>query len=117
MYERYVKLRNELNLKDSEVAKMSGVGQSTFSDWKSGRSVPKREKLERIATALGVSADYFTGGTLSVEKAFTANERELLRLFRALNADGRAAALRYIGVMTKMDEFVREGRKPESSAS
>lgn len=106
-----------MNLKDSEVSRMSGVGQSTFSDWKSGRSVPKREKLERIATALGVSYDYFVGDTLTAEKAFTANERELLRLFRALNADGRAAALQYISVMAKMDEYVLEGLKRESSAS
>lgn len=59
-YEKYCKLRNAKNLKDSNVAALTGIGKSTFSDWKSGRSEPKNEKLQKIADCLGISVNYFT---------------------------------------------------------
>lgn len=62
MYERYCELRDNLGYKDADVVRLSGVTKSTFSDWKAGRSVPKREKLEKIANALNVSIDYLMTG-------------------------------------------------------
>lgn len=59
-YEKYCKLRDAKNMKDSNVAALTGIGKSTFSDWKSGRSKPKNDKLQKIADCLGVSIDYFT---------------------------------------------------------
>ena len=47
-------------MKDSNVAALTGIGKSTFSDWKSGRSEPKNDKLQKIADCLGVSVNYFT---------------------------------------------------------
>lgn len=62
MYERYCKIRDEKGMKDSLVAKQTGITKSTFSDWKNGRSTPKREKLAKIAECLGVSLDYLVTG-------------------------------------------------------
>ena len=59
MYERYCQMRDKLGLKDSDVAKMTGINKSTFSDWKSGRSVPKKDKLQKIADCFGVDIGYF----------------------------------------------------------
>ena len=59
-YEKYCKLRDTKNMKDSNVAALTGIGKSTFSDWKSGRSEPKNDKLQKIADCLGVSVNYFT---------------------------------------------------------
>lgn len=59
-YEKYCKLRDSKNLKDANVAQATGIGKSTFSDWKSGRSEPKNDKLQKIADFLGVSINYFT---------------------------------------------------------
>ncbi len=47
MYETYRKLRNSLGYKDSDVAKGTGITKSTFSDWKTGRSIPKMDKLKK----------------------------------------------------------------------
>lgn len=58
-YEKYCKLRDLRNMKDANVAAATGIGRSTFSDWKSGRSEPKNDKLQKIADCLGVTADYF----------------------------------------------------------
>lgn len=58
MYEIYCKIRDKIGLKDADVARLSGVTKSTFSDWKKGLYQPKREKLIKIADALGVSIEY-----------------------------------------------------------
>ena len=43
------------------VAKSTGIPASTFTDWKNGRSVPKTEKLKKIAAFFEVSLEYLTG--------------------------------------------------------
>ncbi|MFR5684982.1 MAG: helix-turn-helix domain-containing protein, partial [Clostridia bacterium] len=48
--------------KDADVSKATGISKSTFSDWKSGRSKPKQEKLQKIADYFGVSVDYLMTG-------------------------------------------------------
>ena len=48
MYEIYCKLRDERGLKDADVVRQTGITKSTFSDWKSGRSKPKNEKLQKV---------------------------------------------------------------------
>ena len=58
MYEVYARLRDEKGVRDATIAKATGIGRSTFSDWKNGRSTPKDEKLQKIADYLGVSAYY-----------------------------------------------------------
>lgn len=60
-YERYCLIRDKKSLSDSDVAKLSGVGKSTFSDWKSERSAPKGDKMGKIAKGLGVTIDFMNG--------------------------------------------------------
>ncbi len=40
------------------VSKSTGISASTFTDWKTGRSVPKLDKIKLIAEYFGVSLDY-----------------------------------------------------------
>ena len=62
MYEIYCKIRDAAGCKDAYVSKATGISKSTFSDWKSGRSKPKQEKLQKIADYFGVSVDYLMTG-------------------------------------------------------
>lgn len=62
MYETYCKLRDNMGCKDSDVAKATGITKSTFSDWKSGRSNPKNDKLQKIADYFGVTLEYLLTG-------------------------------------------------------
>ena len=62
MYEIYCKLRDSMGLKDADIVKATGITKSTFSDWKSGRSNPKKEKLQKIADFFNVSLDYLLTG-------------------------------------------------------
>ena len=43
------------------VHKETGVPQSSLSDWKYGKSIPKIDKLKKIATYFGVSVEYLMG--------------------------------------------------------
>ena len=43
------------------VAKELGLARSLFSDWKSGKSMPKTDKLIKIANYFGVTVDYIIG--------------------------------------------------------
>ena len=61
-YNIYCKIRDKLGYKDSTVAAGAGVTKSTFSDWKAGRYQPKDEKLQKIASFLGVSVEYLKKG-------------------------------------------------------
>lgn len=65
-YEEYCVFRDQKGLKDSKVAEKAGIGASTFSDWKSGRSLPKQGKLRKIAEALDMSIEQFMGWDIPV---------------------------------------------------
>lgn len=57
MYTKYAVVRDLKNMTDYAVAQAAGIPASTFSDWKSGRSKPKLEKLTKIAKVLGCSIE------------------------------------------------------------
>lgn len=94
MYSDYRMYRDFKKVTDYQVAKATGVSRSTFSDWKSGRSAPKREKLKKIAEYLEIPIEYLTGETVIEHTTpLSEDEAEMLRLFRSLNDMGKQAAL------------------------
>lgn len=62
MYDIFVKLLEKYGVTAYKVSKATGIAGSTFSDWKSGRSTPKQEKLQKIADYFGVTVEYLTTG-------------------------------------------------------
>ena len=63
LYKKYEKLCVEHKKSSYQVAKETGIAQSTLSDWKAGRSNPKIDKLKIIADYFGVSIEYFLEDT------------------------------------------------------
>lgn len=61
MFDRFEKLLAIKGLKPADIAKSKNITPSTFTDWKTGRSVPKGDKLQKIADALDVTVDFLTG--------------------------------------------------------
>lgn len=59
MYEKFEELLEERQTTAYRVSRDTGIASSTFSDWKSGRSKPKIEKLKRIADYFGVPIEFF----------------------------------------------------------
>ena len=68
MYEIFVKLLEKYGVTAYKVSKATGIGGSTFTDWKNGRSVPKQDKLQKIADYYGVTIDYLMTGKEEPEK-------------------------------------------------
>jgi repressor LexA len=61
-YERLEALLKAHHTTVYRLSKETGISPSTFSDWKSGRSSPKADKLRRIAEYFGISTDTLLGG-------------------------------------------------------
>lgn len=59
MYAKYVELRDAKGVNDANVSEATGIPRSTFTDWKTGRSTPKLEKLVKIAGYFEVPIDDF----------------------------------------------------------
>ncbi len=61
MYERYCELLVKSKVSSYKVSKDTGISQATLSDWKAGRSIPKLDKLKKLASYFGVPITYLTG--------------------------------------------------------
>ena len=59
MYEKLAELLDKNNKTAYVVAKETGIAQSVLSDWKTGRSTPKFDKLLVLAKYFGVPVEYF----------------------------------------------------------
>lgn len=58
----FLKLETLVHARDTtfyKVAKDIGISSVVFSDWKSGKSMPKADKLLKIAGYFGVDVGYF----------------------------------------------------------
>ena len=77
-YAAFERLLRERGVSVYQLSKMTGIAASTFSDWKSGRSTPKTDKLARIAEAFSISLDELLGTSLGKTR-----EKESYRDLRA----------------------------------
>ena len=59
MYEKFEHLLTERGLTVYRVAKDVGMSPMVFSDWKTGKSKPKADKLMILAKYFDVSIEYF----------------------------------------------------------
>ena len=62
MYEIFEKLMKEFGYTAYKVSVETGIAQSTLSDWKKGKSIPKIDKIQKIADLFHVSVDYLMTG-------------------------------------------------------
>lgn len=90
MYSIFEQLLQKNGVSTYKVSQDTGIAQSVFSSWKTGRSVPKQDKLKILADYFGVSLNYIMG---IEEKEVYENEleaknkteKELLLLCRKVN--------------------------------
>ena len=61
MFEKFEQLVKARGITAYRVAKDIGLAPTVFSDWKSGKSKPKVDKIKKIADYFGVSVYYFIG--------------------------------------------------------
>lgn len=61
MYEKYQDLLDKSNKTSYQVSKETGISQTAFSNWKTGRNAPSLESLRKLAKYFRVPIEYFTG--------------------------------------------------------
>lgn len=59
MYEKFAALLQQRGITAYRVSKDTKIPANTFTDWKSGRSKPKFDKLLILAKYFGVPVEYF----------------------------------------------------------
>lgn len=110
MYEKFAELLHQKGITPYRVFKETGVSQTTLSDWKNGKSVPKIDKLQKIADYLEVPVGYFLndGDQKETPPALTKkDERDIERkLAETLNALDSADGLMFDG--EPLDDITRE---------
>lgn len=60
-YEYFEQLIKERGISRAQVSRVTGVSSTCFSDWKSGKSAPKFDKMQRIAEYLNVPVESLMG--------------------------------------------------------
>ncbi|MFR7633415.1 MAG: helix-turn-helix domain-containing protein [Streptococcus salivarius] len=103
--ERLKELRKQAHLTQVELAKLLGIGQSSYADWERGKKKPTQENLVKIAQVLNVSIDYLVGN--SEEKTDELDNIELL--FR-MNSKGLTEKEKKI-FKKELIEFMRKRKK------
>ena len=114
MIERLRRLCADNGTTFSAVEKALGLGNASLK--KAGESM-QAWRLKKLADYFGVSMEYLLTGAETANNAFSAQERELLRLYRSLTPEGRTEALERVGEMTIMDKWTKKGSERVLSAS
>lgn len=70
-YEVFEMLCQKKGVKPFHVSKETGVSTATLSSWKTGRYVPKPDKLQKIAEYFGVSTEYLRTGKDTEKKSIS----------------------------------------------
>ena len=68
MYEKFETLLKENNVTPYRVHKETGISTATLSDWKNGKSEPKKDKIEKICDYFEVTLSYFYGNDTAEDK-------------------------------------------------
>lgn len=87
-YEIFAKLLEERGVTPYRIYKETGVPQSSLSEWKRGNSMPKIDKMIKIADYFGVSVDYLLGNEQK-EKPITDESNELDNIYLDLAKDAQ----------------------------
>ena len=75
--------REELGMKQSEVARLLDINRSSYFSWEKGRAVPNKANLKKISTILGVTEEFFY-------------EEEIAMLYKQLNSTNQTKAMSYV---------------------
>lgn len=118
-YEKYAEIRDSKGYTDGKVAQLCGFGRSTFTDWKSGRSIPKIDKMQKIADLFEMDYFEFVGpvGKFSnlnpnkpvphlngiIPGEISDFDKDLIRLYHNATSDAQSAVMTLLKNSQKED--------------
>lgn len=89
----------------------AGLATNTVNRW--DRSSPSVDRVAAVADVLGVSVDELLGRE---KKPTPPDERELVRLYRELNREGKAAAVAYLRFLGMQPAYIKSADAGEVEA-
>ena len=93
-YARFMEILDKKGLTPYNVGKNTDISTATLSDWKSGKSMPKNDKMEKIADYLDVDKDYILTGEEKPDPMRVGKEHaELLKMYEMLTSDEKEQTL------------------------
>ena len=95
--ERIINRMKEIGLSQKEFSRLSGIPESTISDWKKKGNTPKSEKLLEICDILGMSIYELLGrGDFAApDYVLTSQEKTIIESFRSADGDTRNRIMSY----------------------
>lgn len=86
--------RERLGLTTAKLGEKIGLSENSITQYETGRAVPRPERLEALAMALGVGSHWLLTGSEPEDlvKAQTKFELEILAAMRDIPVDSQAAA-------------------------
>lgn len=110
--ENMVRIRKAKRISQEQLAKQSGISQSSISFIETGQNSPTIFTAQKIAVALGVSLIELIGAApeppappvVYSETPLTETERQLISDFRTLNKQGRETILQQMYMCKKIWE-------------
>lgn len=108
--ERLRYLREKAGFSQRDMANKLNIGRTTYVKYETGDSKPVR-KLTEIAAIFNVSVDYLLGKENNTEneipdEIYTREERELIKKYRQLDADGKN--LIKVMINTRLQQLTKE---------
>jgi transcriptional regulator with XRE-family HTH domain len=107
--------RKQIGLSQSGLSKAAGVSDSSISLWESDNTAPRGANLHKLAQALQCSPTWILFGDedkapeeprqLDNQQQLTDDEKELLRLYRALPESEQTAQIE--GMKARVENFNR----------
>lgn len=95
---RLNQLMNENKISQNKLSEITGITQSSISDWANGKYKPRQDKVYLLSEALNVSPAYLLGYSDNKnldQKSITNNTSKIDKLFNQLNDEGKEKAIAY----------------------
>mgnify|MGYP003361684911 CR=1 FL=1 len=91
--ERLESAMQQAQMTSAQLAKATGIGRSSISQWLSSKYVAKHDKVVTLAAALKVDPEWLLGATIP-ETAPATIDAELLTIWQQLDAAGQKKLLK-----------------------
>lgn len=95
---RLNQLMTENKISQNKLAEMTGITQSSISDWTNGKYKPRQDKVYLLSEALKVSPAYLLGYSDNKnldQKKLKNDTSKIDKLFNQLNDEGKKKAIAY----------------------
>ena len=104
------------------ICKDLGIRYTTFTDWVNGKTYPRIDKIELLASYFGITKadlveEHSQGSRPGIPRTLSPDEAGLLDDYQKLNAAGKDKAREYISDLTGNDKYTEKGTGSEDNVS